>query len=674
MQPSAIVHMWNFRYLREMTLFDRVKETIIGPARDPLSPDTRKHLLLIAFLAWVGLGADGLSSANYGPQEAYLALGHHTYLAVYLAAATAITVFLISMAYNQVVELFPTGGGGYKVASKLIGPYAGVISGSALLVDYILTVAISMAAAADALFSLLPHDYHIFKLPITVGLVVILLVMNLRGVKESINILMPLFMGFVITHAGFIIGGILMHGYNLPGLLPQAAADTQSTISEIGMGGMLALLFKAFALGGGTYTGIEAVSNNLALLKEPRVRTAKATMLYLAFSLAAIAGGLIVLYLLWGVRQHDGMTLNAITFLSILDTAFPGQTLMNNIILTATMFFAAALLFVAANAGYLAGPAVLANMARDNWMPHQFTQLSSRLVTGNGMILMGVLSVIVLIATRGNVDELVILYSINVFLTFSLSLWGLVGHWIRSWRRGSRRYIWPRLLLVVVAALTTTSILCITIFEKFAEGAWFTVVITGAIIILCILIRRHYRAVTQRLTAQNHPLVLPEDIAPVAEPPPLQPTMPTAVFLVSQQVGLGIQLVMAVLRLFPNRFKNFVFLRVGEVDADNFGGEAKLVELQKDVEGDLRIYTNYMNHLGYAVDCRRSYGPDKLAELAKMCDSVQRDYKDIIYFSAKLIFEKENFFTRLLHNNTTYALQRQLHFKGMSLMVLPMRV
>ena len=107
--------------------WNRWKEVIIGPPRDALAPDVRKHLLLVAFLAWVGLGADGLSSANYGPQEAYLALSKHSYLALYLAAATAITVFLISMAYNQVVELFPTGGGGYKVASKLINRYAGVI-------------------------------------------------------------------------------------------------------------------------------------------------------------------------------------------------------------------------------------------------------------------------------------------------------------------------------------------------------------------------------------------------------------------------------------------------------------------------------------------------------------------------------------------------------------------
>jgi hypothetical protein len=338
------------------------------------------------------------------------------------------------------------------------------------------------------------------------------------------------------------------------------------------------------------------------------------------------------------------------------------------------MFFAAALLFVASNTGYLDGPAVLANMARDDWMPHQFTQLSSRLVTGNGMFLMCILALVLLVATGGQVDQLVILYSINVFLTFSLSLWGLVGHWIKSWRKGSRRYIWSRLLLAFVAALTTSSILCITVVEKFADGAWVTVCVTGAIIILALFIHRHYRRVRQHLDERNHQLVIPGDIKPVENPPQLDHAAPTAVFLVSQHVGLGMELVMAVLRLFPNRFKNFVFLRVGEVDAENFGGEAKLAELKTDVRGDLTAYTNFMNRYGFAVDCRYAYGPDKLAELLKLAEQIHKDYNDVIYFSAKLIFEDDNFFTRLLHNNTAYAMQRQLHLKNMSLMVLPIRV
>src|SRR5215831_11675622 len=142
----------------------KLRESLLGKPLDPFSGETQKHVALIAFFAWVGLGADGLSSACYGPEEAFLALGTHTPLSLYLAAMTAATVFIIAVAYNQVIELFPNGGGGYKVASNLLGSRAGLVSGSALIVDYVLTIAISVASGVDALFSLLPASYGTIKL------------------------------------------------------------------------------------------------------------------------------------------------------------------------------------------------------------------------------------------------------------------------------------------------------------------------------------------------------------------------------------------------------------------------------------------------------------------------------------------------------------------------------
>src|SRR5215471_4002228 len=145
-----------------------LRESLLGKALDPFSGETRKHVALVAFVAWIGLGADGLSSACYGPEEAFLALGTHTSLALHLAAMTAITVFVI--AYNQVIELFPSGGGGYKVATRLLGAHAGLVSGCALVVDYVLTIAISVASGVDALFSLLPPALGFAKLGLEVAL------------------------------------------------------------------------------------------------------------------------------------------------------------------------------------------------------------------------------------------------------------------------------------------------------------------------------------------------------------------------------------------------------------------------------------------------------------------------------------------------------------------------
>src|SRR5258708_6625642 len=156
----------------------------IGDAKNPLDADIFHQLSLVAFLAWVGLGADGLSSSAYGPEEAFRALGQHHHLSLYLALATGITVFVISASYSQIVELFPSGGSGYVVASKLLGKEAGLVSGSALVIDYILTVSISIAAAADAIFSNLPASWIEAKLTVAMVLASLLIWLNMRGIKE----------------------------------------------------------------------------------------------------------------------------------------------------------------------------------------------------------------------------------------------------------------------------------------------------------------------------------------------------------------------------------------------------------------------------------------------------------------------------------------------------------
>ena len=234
----------------------------------------------------VGLGADGLSSSCYGPEEAYIALGTHTHFALYIAIATAITVFIISLGYNQVIELFPSGGGGYKVATQLLGPHIGLISGAALIVDYTLTIAVSTASAMDAFFSMLPAHYLSYKLLAEVGLIFLLLLLNMRGMKESIKFLMPIFLGFFILHVGLITYGIFAHSEDLLMIVPNTLNETKTAIAAVGWVPVLALILHAYSLGSGTYTGLEAVSNNVNRLREPRVVTGTWTMFYMAVSLS----------------------------------------------------------------------------------------------------------------------------------------------------------------------------------------------------------------------------------------------------------------------------------------------------------------------------------------------------------------------------------------------------
>src|SRR6266702_6289592 len=195
----------------DKNLFQKARRIIFGAPKELKDKRLFHTMSLIPILAWVGLGADGLSSSAYGPEEAFRALGEHTYLALLLAVVTGLTVFLISYAYSRIIEHFPHGGGGYIVATHLLGEKAGVVSGSALLVDYVMTITISIASCCDAVFSYLPVPYHHYKVPFACFLAVVLIILNIRGVKESITVLAPIFMVFVVTHIIMLVYGVSIH-------------------------------------------------------------------------------------------------------------------------------------------------------------------------------------------------------------------------------------------------------------------------------------------------------------------------------------------------------------------------------------------------------------------------------------------------------------------------------
>src|SRR5260370_6478874 len=290
----------------------RLRRWLFGLPRDIQDPEIFGSISLIAFLAWVGLGADGLSSSAYGPEESYKALGDAHFLAPALALATALTVFIISYAYSRIIERFPFGGGGYVVATRLLGPRFGVISGSALLVDYVLTVTTSIAGGADAFFSFLPPGWSAIKLPVEFAVIGLLTLMNLRGVKESVTLLMPIFLAFLLTHAILLFGLFAMHVTDLPEVTREVRSGLSAGVATLGWGGIFALFLRAYSMGAGTYTGIEAVSNGLQIMRAPKVATARRTMVYMAVSLALTAGGITLGYLLVHASPLPAKTLNPV--------------------------------------------------------------------------------------------------------------------------------------------------------------------------------------------------------------------------------------------------------------------------------------------------------------------------------------------------------------------------
>ena len=646
----------------------RLSDVVFGPPRDPLAPETRKHLALAAFLAWIGIGADGLSSSAYGPAEAFLALGTHSQLALYLAIATAFTVFVISLAYNQVIELFPNGGGGYKVATRLVGPYAGLVAGAALIVDYVLTIAISVASGVDAIFSFLPATHQIVKLEAAFATVVVLILLNLRGMRESIRVLAPIFLGFVVTHFVLIAYGIASHGAGLRAEVDATIRETHDLAQQAGAFFVIALFLKAYSLGGGTYTGIEAVSNNVNMLKEPRVRTGKWTMMLMALSLSVTAGGIILLYLLWDVKPSEtGQTLNAVVFGDIIESlGFHGTA--SHALLTVVLLFEGALLFVAANTGFLGGPSVLANMAVDRWAPNQFSSLSSRLVTRNGILLMGVAALAVLVWTEGYVSLLVVLYTVNVFITVTLSLLGLTFLWWKRRRDDPRAH--RRLALSALALLITAGILAVIVVERFLQGGIVTLVITSSVVMVGLMVRRHYgrvRELTHRFEREHR--WRRQDLS--GDQPALDPAAPTAVFLVSSNRGIGLHMVDRVEALFPAHFRNFVFVSVGTVDSESFGSDQALRTLQYETRATLDSLVNYAQVLGRGSCWYDAYGSDRLVELERLSMKVRGEFPNGVYFASRLVFAQEHWWNRWLHSQTPLAMQRVLNGHGVELVILP---
>jgi amino acid transporter len=648
----------------------RLRRLVLGKPRDVGDRRLFHRVSLVAFLAWVGLGADGLSSSAYGPEEAFRALGQHAYLAVGLAALTAFTVLLIAAAYRRIIEEFPSGGGGYVVASKLLGPSAGVVSGSALLVDYVLTITISIAASGDALFSILPAGWRGVRLPVEFALILALTILNMRGLRESVMLLLPVFLLFVVSHAALIGGGILAQLPRLPETIGTVTSGFDHGVTAVGMGGLLLVFLRAYSLGGGTYTGIEAVSNGLPIMREPQVQTGKRTMVYMGASLAITASGLLLCYLLWAIVPVPGKTMNA-----VLVERLAARLPFGHAAAVLTLLSEAALLVVAAQAGFTDGPRVLANMAVDSWVPHGLAALSERLTTMNGILLMTAAALVALVYTGGDVGHLVVMYSINVFLTFSLSMLSMLRFWHQ--RRHARTEWKRRALLFGSGFVLCFTILIITLYEKFTEGGWVTAAVTLLIIALCFLVRRHYRGVAgelERLYRELDQLPLRAPDPPRGEARLLDPGRPTAAVLVETYGGVGLHTVLNVFRAFPGHFTNLVFLSVGVIDSGEFKGERAIDELRQRTENMLDRYVRFAGTLEIPATARMAIGTEAVAEAERLCLEVAGEFPHIVFFAGKLIFQRETWYHRLLHNDTARAIETRLRWQGRTVVTLPIRV
>ncbi|MBP6940975.1 MAG: APC family permease [Syntrophorhabdaceae bacterium] len=651
---------------QQRSLFEKIKHTIIGTPHNINEPSIFHRLSLIPILAWIGLGADGLSSSSYGPEEAFRTLGPHTYLAVFIALASAITVIIISYSYTRIIEHFPHGGGGYIVATHTISKNAGVVSGCALLVDYMLTITVSVVSCGDAIFSFLPLSFHRYKLIFVGFLIILLVILNLRGVKESVTILAPIFMLFVVTHALLIGYGFATHINQVRPLAGEIKSNFQAGLASLGGLGLLAIFLRAFSMGAGTYTGIEAVSNGMQIMREPRVHTGKRTMVYLATSLSITAGGLLVCYLLFRIRPEEGRTLNAILSAEIFRNWPFGHWIS-----LITIISEGALLIVAAQTGFIDGPRVMSNMAIDSWLPRRFASLSERLTMQHGVILMGIAALVLLFYTQGSITALVIMYSINVFITFSLSQFGMSRFFVKNRNRDRN---WKRHIVIhIIGLVLCLTILFVTIYEKFEEGGWVTLVLTAVFIGLCYLIKRHYTKVRHSIRHLEETLsnIPPSD---KYNDKPVDPEDMTAILLVGGFSGFGLHTLLSIVKNFPNIYRNYIYISVAEVDSGSFKGIAEMEALKESVKRDLEKYVKITRIHGFPADYRFDVGTDVVDTVTELAEKTVKEFPHSTIFTGKLVFKHENPFQKILHNETAFAIQRRLQWDGIATMILPIRV
>ncbi|MFN8241782.1 MAG: APC family permease [Bacteroidales bacterium] len=667
-----------FGWAREgFSIGERLKIAFIGKAKVIQDKRLFHSLTLVAFFAWVGLGSDGISSSCYGPEEAYRSLSGYSSLAVFVALGSVFTIIVISSSYNQIIKLFPNGGGGYLVGSKLLSPTVGMISGSALIIDYVLTITISVSSGADALFSFFPPVWQPYKMIFAVVGICFLVLLNLRGVKESVMSLTPVFIIFIATHVFAIIYGILSHSSSFTEVASRTTTDIKSTFSALGFIPAFLIILKAYSLGAGTYTGIEAVSNGMPILREPRPVTARKTMILMAGSLSFMALGLIICYMLFDVRLDTHMTLNAV----LLDNVSRGwNPVFGKIFILVTLVSEAALLFVAAQTGFIDGPRIMANMAIDHWLPKRFASLSDRLVAMNGVLLMGAGSVLLMLVSKGSVAFLVILYSINVFITFSISQAGMVRHWWLS-RRDELK--WKRKLLINgVGLFLTLFILISVIILKFTEGGWLTLLITGFLILAAVIIKRHYYKVALklqkvRLSAFNEIQRLSGErpcTRSGGEKVKFKREGMTAIVLVSGFGGTGLYTFLRILENFKGVYSNIIFLRIGVINSRIYKGHDELEAFRKQVKEDGEKYVAVANQFGLYGKSISTIGTDPVDEVYRLVKRLRPKLNGAAFFGGQLVFSRTFYLSRLLHNHTIFSIQKRFFKFGIPIIIFPIRV
>ena len=465
-------------------MFSTLKKWFIG--RPLKSGAEGEGGLLGKMQALAMLSSDALSSIAYGPEQVILVLMTVSAGAIWWSIPIGIVVLVLlaslTISYRQVIHAYPQGGGAYMVTTENLSPKAGLIAGGSLLVDYMLTVAVSVSSGADAITSAIP-SLHPYNLHISILLVLILMLMNLRGLRESATSLMiPVYL--------FIVSTIALIGYGVIQILTghlayNATAHVGQTISGVSV----ILLLRAFTSGSASLTGVEAISNSVPFFKKPKAKNAASTLTIMALILGIMFAGITFLNYWVGVVPAKGVTTLAQMAQAILGNSPVGQAFFYVFQLSTALILA-----VAANTGFSAFPMLAFNMAKNKYMPHMYMEKGDRLGYSNGILTLAIGAIVLLLIFDGQTESLIPLYTIGVFIPFALSQTGMVIHWKRQYQKGFLKY---SLANILGAAICYGIVLILLLFRLREIWPFFPII--GLLLWMFLSIRNHYDKVAAQL-------------------------------------------------------------------------------------------------------------------------------------------------------------------------------
>jgi amino acid transporter len=475
----------------------RLKQLFVGR---PIATAQARHERLGRVTGLAVFASDNLSSVAYATEEILRVLllagvGALSF-SVPIGAAIGLVIAIVITSYRQTIAEYPQGASDYLVTKDNLGVYPGLVAGAALLIDYTLTVAVSVSAGVAALTSAVPGLYA-HRVLLGVGMVALIGVANLRGLRESGRIFAVWSYLFIAGYLALIAYGVVSYLFGGPGAPPPPRATGVEPMGEIGV----FLLLRAFASGAVALTGIEAVSDGVTAFKPPEVRNAQSVLVVLGIVMVALFIGITALADLYQIVPRDEETV-----ISQLSRQVFGGGLFYYFIQTVSMV----ILVLAANTAFADFPRLAYFMARDGYLPRQFISRGDRLVYSNGVIILAVASGVLILIFHGSTHALIPLYAVGVFTSFTLSQLSMVRRWLVKRPPGW----WWRLTISALGALTTGLVMTITGVAKFHDGAWIVVILAVALVAHFLSINRHYREVARQLSLDDYD-----------GPPPIQHTV-----------------------------------------------------------------------------------------------------------------------------------------------------